>query len=340
MSEFSVTITPHDWTFAVKDGEMILDAVLRQGISLRYGCRHGNCSTCKYEVTDGDVDVGIASPYSLPESERADGLALLCCAQPLSDIEIHDEAEVDDRQAPLLPITETTASVGSIVAISSSLSELTLALDEPIDFYPGQFVELEVPGRGGVWRSYSIASGPLSRSEMKFVVKRIEDGLFSGRLDTFEPGTRMRVRGPYGTSYLRPGDRPVVLVATGSGIAPILSMLVDAAARKDTRPFTFFYGARTRADLVMVDLLNDLAVQLDLTNVMSLSQPTHECEWTGAVGRVTRAVQSQLADAVEHDAYLCGAPAMCDSIALLLEAKGIRGSRIFFDKFFAATTSQ
>lgn len=340
MSDFSVTITPHGWTFDVKEGEMILDAALRQGVSLRYGCRHGNCSTCKYEVTDGDIDVGIASPYSLPESERAEGLALLCCAQPLTDIEIHDEAEVDDRQAPMLPITETTASVESTAAISSSLIELTIALDEPMDFYAGQFVELEVPGHPGNWRAYSIASGPQTPSNMRFIVKRIEGGLFSGRLDTFDAGTRMGLRGPYGSSYLRPGDRPVVMVATGSGIAPILSMLVDAAANDDSRPFTFFYGARTRADLVMVDMLNDLADQLDLTVVMSLSQPTPECEWTGTVGRVTRAVQSRLADAVEHDAYLCGAPEMCDSIALLLEAKGIRESRIFFDKFFAATTSQ
>ena len=110
MSEFSVTITPHGWTFDVKDGEMVLDAALRQGVSLRYGCRHGNCSTCKYEVTDGDVDVGIASPYSLPESERADGMALLCCAQPLTDIVVHDEAEVDDRQTPACPGTSSSTN--------------------------------------------------------------------------------------------------------------------------------------------------------------------------------------------------------------------------------------
>lgn len=340
MSDLSVTITPHGWTFDVKEGEMILDAALRQGVSLRYGCRHGNCSTCKYEVTEGDVDVGIASPYSLPESERAEGLALLCCAQPLTDIEIHDDVEVDDRQAPMLPITETTASIESIVDISSSLSELTLTLDEPLNFYAGQFVELEVPGHPGVWRSYSIASAPQSPSELSFIVKRIEGGLFSGRLDTFAAGTRLGFRGPYGSSYLRPGARPVVMVAIGSGIAPILSMLADAAARDDARPFTFFYGARTRADVVMVDLLNDLTARLDLTVVVSLSQPTPDCEWTGAVGRITRAVQSQLADAIEHDAYLCGAPEMCDTIAMLLEAKGIKDSRIFFDKFFAATTSQ
>jgi NAD(P)H-flavin reductase/ferredoxin len=340
MNELSVSITPHGWTFDVKDGETVLDAALRQGVSLRYGCRHGNCSTCKYEVIDGDVDVGIASPYSLPEPERAEGMALLCCAYPLTDIVIHDEAEVDDRQAPMLPITETTASVESIVNISSSLSELSLTLDEPMKFYAGQFVELEVPGYAGVWRSYSIASSPQAPSKLKFIVKRIEGGLFSGRLDVFEVGTQLGLRGPYGSSYLRPGDRPVVMVAAGSGIAPILSMLADAAAQHDPRTFTFFYGARTRADLVKVASLSDLANRLDLTVVMSLSQPTQDCEWTGPVGRVTRAVQSMLADAIEHDAYLCGAPQMCDSIALLLEAKGIRESRIFFDKFYAATTSQ
>lgn len=333
-----VTVTPHGWEFEVKDGEYILDAALRQGTPLKYGCRHGNCSTCKYLVTEGDVDFGVASPYSLPEGERAEGYALICCAQALTDIDIIDDAEIDDRQKEILPIIETNTVVQSVSKISPDLWELEVSLDDALNFHAGQFVEVEVPERPGEWRSYSIASPPARGSQLSFVVKAIEGGAFSGQIDQLAVGSALRLRGPYGTSYLREGQRPVLLAATGSGIAPILSILQDAADQNDQREFSFFYGARTRSDLVKVSLLEELTANLNLRVVPTLSQPTSGCEWTGEIGRVTRSIQAGIRDASEFDAYLCGKPEMCDTIGMLLEAKGIRSSRIFFDKFFATST--
>ncbi len=338
MASHSVSVSPHGWEFEVKDGEKILDAALRQGVAIRYGCRHGNCSSCKYLVEDGEVDFGVASPYSLPERERAEGYALLCCAEPLGDLEITDDAEVDDRQKQILPIIETVTSVQSVTQLTPDLWELIIDLDDPLPFYAGQFVELEVPGAPGEWRSYSITSPPSESLQLSFVIKRINGGAFSDQVDSLRIGSELRMRGPYGTSYIRDGDRRIVLVATGSGIAPILSILQDAAIADDQRSFTFFYGARTRADLVATALLEDLAEKLQLKVLYALSRPTPECAWEGDVGRVTRSVQSHLSDASEFDAYLCGKPEVCDTIGMLLEAKGIRTSRIFYDKFFAATS--
>ena len=335
MTTTTVTVSPHGWEFAVKEGETVLDAALRQGVALRYGCRHGNCSTCKYLVEDGDVELGAASPYSLSERERDEGYALLCCAQPLTDLAVRDDSEVDGRQRPILPIREVDTTVRSIRRLSPDLWGVQLDLAEPLPFYAGQFVELEVPGRPGEWRSYSVASAPTKTETLSFVMKRIEGGMFSGQLDSIESGTAIRLRGPYGASYLRDGDRPVVLVATGSGIAPILSILSDAADRGEARTFTFYYGARTRADLVMVESLDSLAERMSLNVRYSLSQPTPECDWTGDRGRITRTIQGDVTE-YELDAYLCGKPEMCDTIGLLLEAKGVRSSCIFFDKFFAA----
>lgn len=128
----------------------------------------------------------------------------------------------------------------------------------------------------------------------------------------------------------------MLLVATGSGIAPILSILAHAAETGDRRSFSLIYGARTRADLVLTERLDELATRLDLTTTYTLSQPTARCGWEGRRGRVTAVVQRSVVDASGLDAYLCGKPAMCDSIALLLEAKGIAEGHLHFDRFYPA----
>jgi propane monooxygenase reductase subunit len=335
VDEFKVRMQPTDRRFVVTAGESILEAGLRQGVNLDYGCRHGNCSTCKYLLTDGDVDFGAASPYSLSQSEREEGWALLCCARPLSDLEIVDHEEVDDRLLPLLTPVERQAVVRDTEQLGTNLWALRVGIDEPLRFYAGQFVELALPG-SGQWRSYSIASAASSTLELEFVVKRIEGGAFSGHIGSFDAGAPLDLRGPYGTGYLRDGTAPVVLVAISSGIAPILSILRSAAESGDGRSFTLFYGARTRADLVLVDEIERLGDAIDLRFVPTLSQPTEDCRWSGHVGRVTQLVQRELRDASDTDAYLCGKPEMCDSIGLLLEAKGAEQSRILFDRFHPA----
>lgn len=335
VDEFKVHMHPTDRRFVVAHGESVLEAGLRHGVNLDYGCRHGNCSTCKYLLTDGDVDFGDASPYSLSETEREEGWALLCCARPLNDLSILDHEQVDDRLLPLLTPVQRRAMVLNTEQIGTNLWALRVGIDEPLQFYAGQFVELAIPGTDQ-WRSYSIASAASRTQELEFVVKRIDGGAFSGRIDALEAGALLDLRGPYGTGYLRDGTDPVVLVAVSSGIAPLLSILRTAEENDDGRPFSLFYGARTRADLVMVDEIERLQNAIDLRFFPTLSQPTEDCMWHGHVGRVTKLVQRELQDASQLDAYLCGKPEMCDSIGLLLEAKGADQSRILFDRFYPA----
>lgn len=333
---YTVRMEPTGTTFKVAEGERILDAALRQGVPIRYGCRHGNCSSCKYLLIDGEADLGRVSPYSLSEREREEGWALLCCASPLEDLEIQNDDKPDPRLQPVLAPVEGQAVVATSAPAGRDLWRLTLLLDDPVRFYAGQYVELEVPGRAGVWRSYSVASPPGRASTLDFVIKRIPGGRFSDSLDGLNPGDPLKFRGPYGTNYLRDGDAPVLLAATGSGIAPVLSILEHAADTADERSFTVFYGAKTRVDLVAADQLADLADRLQLTVFSTLSGATADCHWTGPTGRVTSVLQREVADASPYDAYLCGNPAMCDSVALLLEAKGIQEGHIFFDRFYPA----
>lgn len=338
-SAHTIRLLPDDALFTVEPGETVLNAALRSGIPLKYGCRHGNCSSCKYRVLEGEVDYGMASPYSLSEGEREAGWALLCCAVPLSDLELQDSVIPDRRRLPVLAPAEIEATVAECTTLGGDLWTLVLRLDFPLDFYAGQFVEVEVPGSPGSWRSYSIASAPAESQIVELIVKRIPGGRFSGRIHEISPGTRMRVRGPYGTGYLRSGHDPVLLVATGAGIAPIMSILRHAATHRDERRFSLFYGARTRAELVMLPAIQALAESLDLAVVPVLSRATDACEWQGAVGRVTTAIQRWVDDAHQLDAYVCGKAEMCDSVALLLDAKGIREGHFHADRFFPAVES-
>lgn len=334
-----VELSPGGEVFEVADGETILDAALRAGINLQYGCRHGNCSTCKYLVEDGEVDYGRASAYSLPDREREEGWALMCCAKPVTDLLIRDNRRHDARARPMIKPVETTAMVVASTQLTGELWALRVELPSPLEFYPGQFAELGLVGKGTtLWRSYSMASAPSSGTELSFVLKRIDGGAFSAHVTALAPGATLALRGPFGTSYLRDGQRPVLLAAIGSGLAPILAMLRDAAARGDQRSFTFFYGARRPADLPYAEELAALCTRLEgLRYVPTLDGLTADDEWTGAVGNVTQTIQREIDDAHGLDAYLCGAPAMCETVGRLLQAKGLPENQLFFDRFFAAT---
>lgn len=336
-SVFRVRVQPGDKQFSVAADETVLGAAERHGVALRYGCRHGNCSTCKYLVSEGDVDFGRASPYALSEGEREDGFALLCCARPVSDLVVLDNREPDHRVLPMIPPRECEAVVQGVEQLSLNLWRLRLRLAEKLEFYAGQFVELAVPGAGGEWRSYSIASAPYRDRDLEFIIKRVPAGLFSGQLPDIVRGVRLRLWGPLGNSYLRPGADPVLLVGVGSGIAPLLSMLRQAAANGDRRPFVLVYGARTRRDLALLDELASLAGRIRLDVLSAVSQPTPECRWVGRTGRVTGVVQREIENVHSSDAYICGNPDMCDAVERLLEAKGVKEGHVILDRFFATT---
>ncbi len=336
-AQYLVELAPGGQSFSVGENETILDGALRHGVALLYGCRQGRCSTCKYLIEDGEVDVGEVNAYSLPDSERDDGWALLCRATPLSDLLIRDHRLPDERALPVLLPASFEAEVAAVVQLTPELWELQVALPAALHFYAGQFVELGLPSaHGRLWRNYSMASSPSSDRRLSFLLKRIEGGAFSGRITELQAGNLLAVRGPFGASYLRDGERSVVMCAIGSGLAPVMAMLRAAGERGDRRSFTLFYGARRPQDLPYLDELRaGFGLQLDF--VPTLDGVQDGDDWQGACGTVTRAVQHALENARDIDAYLCGAPPMCDTVSRLLSAKGLPVEQLFFDRFFAAS---
>jgi NAD(P)H-flavin reductase/ferredoxin len=401
MSEevFKARLEPSGREFSLYAGESVLNSALRQRILLQYGCRNGRCSSCKYFLIDGEVDFGKVSPYSLSENEKEEGWALLCQARALSDLTIRDQDIADRDDAPVLTPRDETAEIFAIQQLTESLWGLQLALPHPLTFYPGQFIEVEAPGRSGSWRCYSIAGSAANPERIDLIVKRITGGEFSGQVERLARGSRLAVRGPYGMSYLRDSDRPILLVATGSGLAPLLSILRTAAERRDQRHFQLYYGARTTADLIFHDELCSLEQRLPhfrfkaslsapASTDLSLGSPASVSALVArdlsatsvgpsaaghssptsvepsfapvdrspvaadrgraapnaspirlsrvSAGRVTQALQRDIADASPFDAYICGHPDMCESVATLLLAKGIPENRIFRDDFYPA----
>ncbi len=337
MSKRRIHLVPSGLSFQAGEDETVLNAALRQGIPLRYGCRHGNCSSCKYLASIGEIDLGNASPYALSEREREEGWALLCCSRALSELEIQVPEDPAQRLLPMIQPLDFSAILLANEPVSRDLRRLHLRLDHAIDFHPGQFLEVEAPSHPDAWRSYSIANAPGHGDEIELIIKRIPGGLFSGQLETFTPGAPLRVRGPYGTSYLREGDAPILLIAGGSGIAPMLSMLEAAAERRDSRPIIFYYGARTACDLPLQDRIASFEWRcISMRYLPVLSEPTASCAWKGPVGTVAQLIQRELADASQFDAYICGPPPMCDTVLTILSAKGLQEERVFLDRFYSA----
>lgn len=333
----TITLHPFAAQFTCAEDETILDAGLRQGFNLRYGCRDGGCGSCKALITAGEVDQEDASSYALMDFEREQGYALLCSAYPLSDVEIElTDYEPDELYAAVPTAREFTAEVAEIAELTHDIRGLRLKLLGPdhLDFRAGQYVELQVPGTA-VWRAYSMANPPSRRGEIELIVKLMPGGLFSEHLRSHaRAGERLAVRGPFGSFYLRDPGQPALFVAGGSGMAPILSFLRDMAERGESRPVTFFYGARGRRDLFALDELRDLETRLPhFRFIPALSEPDPADHWAGESGLITEVVRRHLPDCAGMEAYLCGPPAMIDAAHRVLRAGGMAESRIFCDRF-------
>jgi propane monooxygenase reductase subunit len=324
--------------------ETVLDAAFRQGYNLVYGCREGQCSACKSFLLEGDVTLRPHSSFALSESEEDQGYTLLCRAMPDDDLVVELLHYDPDSYRLDNPIADGRAHVVSVDALTHDIRGLTLRVDEPreLAFRAGQYIDLWVPGRDER-RSFSIATLP-GDPVVELIVKRYPAGLFSALLDgRINPGDELRFTGPYGAFYLRPGDRDALLVAGGSGMAPVLGILRQLAAEGTRRRVRFFYGARTRADLFHLDTvaaLGDRIADFQFTPV--LSDGTAGDGWGGRRGMVHEAVAGYMADGdlTGPEVYACGPPPMVDAVAeLLIDRFGVAESDVHFDKFTTAAAA-
>jgi propane monooxygenase reductase subunit len=333
---YTITLLPFEKQFTCEDNETILQAAMRQGINLRYGCKHGGCGLCKALVVEGDVDNEEASSYALLDFERQQGFSLLCCAYPESDIAIelwdYDEADLFSGVA----IQQFSAEVEQITQLTHDIRGIQLRLVTPttIDFKAGQYIDLLVPGTNE-WRSYSMANPPSHNQTIEIMIKLMPGGLFSDYVEQkLALGQRLTLQGPYGSFHLRHTQSEAIFIAGGSGMAPILSLLREMKEKRNERVITYFYGARARRDLLQMEELRALEHQLaHFRFVPALSEPAADDAWDGEVGLVTDVVKRLVSSGLGKEAYMCGPTAMIDAAIVTLTRLGVPETDIFYDKF-------
>ena len=342
MTTHRVRFEPVGVEMDVNEGETVLDAAFRQGISVMHGCKEGQCSSCKSLLVEGDIELLKYSTFALSESERDADHILLCRTLAYSDITVELLNYDEDLMSRSIAVKDYAGTVTAVVALTHDIRLLTIELASPLRFWAGQYVDLSIPGRG-VTRAYSMASPPNGGTTLEFIIKLYPDGAFSALLDgLLQPGDAVVARGPYGTCFRREARTgPLVLIGGGSGMSPLWSILHDHVGSGESRPVRFFYGARTRRDLFLLDEFAAFAARLpDFRFIPALSDAGPDDAWTGETGFIHAVVARTLREeglTGEIDAYSCGPPPMIDAVLPVLQMAGVEPERIYFDKFTPAT---
>jgi propane monooxygenase reductase subunit len=334
----TVRFEPVGIEIEVDEEETVLDAAFRQGVMLAHGCKEGQCASCKSFLLDGeDIEYQRYSTFALPDYEREEGYTLLCRAHVYEDLEVELINYDEDMIRAGLPIQEVTARVEANEAVTHDMRHLTLTLLEPteVKFFPGQYVDITVPGTNG-HRSFSMANTSSKNGQLEFVIKIYPDGFFSSYLaNDLQVGDELTLKGPYGMFTLREGrTSDLLFIGGGAGMAPILSILRSIAERGVERKARFYYGARTQPDLCFEKELHDLEERLpDFTYIPALSEDEGNGEWNGETGLITDVVARNETDLRNIDAYICGPPPMVEAAISTLADHGADQGRIYYDKF-------
>jgi naphthalene 1,2-dioxygenase ferredoxin reductase component len=324
-----ITLEGHEPPIPVEAGDTILASLLRAGVPFPFSCQAGNCGTCKCEPVSGDVLELEHSEHALSAEERAKGIILACRTQVWDDTAVR---RIDAEELVMHPSRVMRCRVLEVEALTHDIRGLRLAVEAggPMSFSAGQYAQLEFAP--GLSRHYSMASTP-GEPELVFHVRHMPGGRTSTHVATeLRVGDKVKVSGPLGVSYLRDNHRgPVLLVAGGSGLAPIQSILCTLLERGHAAPVRLYFGVRSERDLYHEDLLKDLAARhANFTYQVVLS------EQIGARGRRYGLVHQAIDLPIPEDvmAYLAGPPVMVEAACALLSAHGAGSRQLHADAFY------
>ena len=333
---FRVTLQPSGHGYSAASDVSLLQAALDAGFALPYGCRNGACGSCKGKVLDGFVDHGTAQDSALSETERAAGMALLCCASARSDVTLECR---EVGAAKDIPIRILPCRVQQLKRVAEDVMILSLKLPthERLQFLPGQYIEFLL--KEGKRRAFSIANAPASSADegcLQLHIRHVEGGEFTGHVfNTLKEKDILRFQGPYGSFFLREeSNKPILLVAGGTGFAPIKAIVEHAIQTRCRRPIELYWGARNRAGIYLHELAAHWATELTtLRYVPVLSAPAANDSWTGRTGLVHEELMNDHPDLSGFQVYICGAPAMVDAARADFAKAGLPDDEYFADAF-------
>ena len=338
---FTVTVADLNQSAPAEEGETVLGALLAHGIGFAYSCQAGNCGTCKCELVSGDILELEYSEHALSADERGRGIVLACRSQMWSDVVVR---RLDSEDFVVHPSRVMRCRVVEIASLTHDILRLRLEIvvGGPFTFSAGQYAQLELPVAPGISRDYSMANRP-DQQLLEFHVRVMPGGSVSHRIATaLKIGDMVKVSGPMGTSYLRaqhPG--PMLCIAGGSGLAPVISIAGTALASGFARPVHLYFGVRAERDVYFERELAGLQEHhVNFRAHIVLSEPgTTSSSGTllpRRYGLVTDAVAADFADLAGFKAYFAGPPPMVDAATALVKARALGLRDIHADAFFPA----
>lgn len=329
-------LRPSGVSFEVSSNQTLLQAALAADIAFPYHCTVGTCGNCKCKLIEGNVCSLTDTSLTLTETESSEGYILACQCMLKTDVLIGVDIASNDAEQT---ITSVMGRITDTRKLTQDIIAVRVELDEPLSFLAGQFADIGLPGFGR-HRSYSFANTPRMGGSKThdFVVRRVSGGEYTQWLFAEDRlGERFELRGPQGAFWLRPASAPLLFLAGGSGMAPILSILGDMQQKCTARPVIFLFGAREQSDLYYLDEINDFTKNWPdkFEFIPVLSDEAADSDWAGARGLVTDFIDElSVGFAIAScNAYLCGPPGMIDAALLKLEQQGLNTEDTYYDKF-------
>lgn len=310
---FQVTVMPSGRQFDCDEGETVLGAALRAGVGLPYGCKNGACGSCKGKLITGQVEHGNHQQKALSGAEEEQGMSLFCCAKPHSDITIEAREVQGSDEFPLKKMPSRIARMEKL-SDDVMLIALQLPANERLQYRAGQYIEFML--KDGKRRSYSMANAPHIDAQLTLHIRHMPGGVFTDQVfSSMKERDILRFEGPHGTFFLREeSEKPIVLLASGTGFAPIKALMEHLIDLKSTRAITLYWGGRRPQDLYMNALCLEWAKTLPHFNYIPVvSNALPEDQWTGRSGFVHQAVIADYANLAAYQVYACGAPVVVDS---------------------------
>ena len=330
-----IDINNGDKMLKVEGGSSLLSSLAGQKIFIPSACGgKATCGLCKVQVLEGAGPLlPTEEPYLTPD-ERNDGYRLSCQIKVKTNLKILVPEE-------LFNIKEYQTTIEKMETLTHDIVSLRLKLpgDETISFKAGQYMQLHTRPynkiKESVFRAYSIANQPSDNKAIELIVRQVPDGICTTYVHTqLQEGDPVKISGPYGDFFLRGNCSELIMIAGGSGLAPIRSIILDVLEKGLDLKMNFFFGAVTKKDLYYLDYFNDLADKHENFNfIPALSKPAPEDEWEGETGLITEVVDRYVKDGNDKEAYLCGSPGMINACLNVLGSKEIPETMTFYDKF-------
>ncbi len=336
---YKVTIQSSGHEFWVEGVETVLEAALRAGHPLPYGCRNGTCGSCMGAVLSGQVAYQPDIPAALTPQDQAQGKALFCQARPCSDlvIQVREVEAVRD-----IPVKTLPCRVVQLQRLAPDVMRLYLKLpaSERLQFLAGQYIAMLL--RNGRRRDFSLANAPHADALLELHIRLVPGGEFTHYVfSELKENAILRFQGPLGTFFLREdSSRPIILMGGGTGFAPLKSILEHAFHIGVTRPMHLYWGVRARADLYLHALPRQWAEKhAGFRYTPVLSEPQSEDNWTGRTGFVHAAVAADYPDLSGYDVYMSGPPVMINAAKAAFAVQGLPAEQLFYDSFEFAPDS-